>query len=752
MAEFIVPIATGIALSALSAILSPKPEVRSQEPQVRLTGSEYGRGIPYIYGKAKIAANYIWPREIKNAYRREVRRSGGGKGGGNRSATREILIYGSWQSLFCEGPVNFEELIVQGKKMAGGGADSEWADAFVTYFSGQPNQSPWSIAEGKEGSGNVPGYRGLALVAVNDLLLSKSYSNQIPVQFTAVVSNQDFPQNTNLGLILIDLFKKAGYSEDKIEAGELTDIPISGYILSNTGSEYRQSIDELLLAFQAFICELPDGTISLRKWERPTGESVWIIPPYLFGVTSGSDQMEGSALYKKTVIDNVTFPTRLAVSFFNSDLDYEKDTSAFAEYPTIERENEEIFDTQIVMTASEALTMATRLLSQAWTRRYKYEFTLDPSLVSASQLTIGTIIRIPITEELVQIDKITIGRDFVIEIEAYLYKPAIYSLVNTVIQTPREIPKYKYPDPSIIYSLDTGLIQDTDIDNGIYFATNHNEVSAFVSDDDIEYQSVDVIDFYTSIGTVQGSFGGGVSSGLIDRKNTLEVLLSKGSLESINANNLKKGNQLAFIGKIIDGYYQGEIIGFQDAQLIGDKRYRLSVFLRGLKGSDGFINNHTNDEIFLLLKGNESFVIRQSYQIEEIGSTRFFKGIRDELEINGFTTIPSTSTIIKGTAYKPFAPTSVRLKRIIGDNTLVLSWVPRYRKNTVWVNNSTPVSPEGTDRFEVIIDGGSPVIITGTEYTFQSINTSVNVTITQLSSVVGKGYPFVGTIAVTRVI
>lgn len=749
MAQFIIPVVVGAGLGILGQLLSPKPGVRAPEPQLRLTGSEYGRGIPYVYGKARIEANYIWPSDIRKAYRRETQTSGGGKGG-RRSTTKTISIYGTWLSLFCEGTVNFEELIVQGKKMVGGGADSDWGEAFVTYFNGSTDQSPWSIAEAEEGVGNVPASRGLALVGVSDLLLT-DYSNQIPLQFSAVVSNQTFPENTGLDLILIDLCKKAGYPEDKLEADELTDILIKGYVVSNTGNEYRQLIDELLLSFQCFICELPDGTISFRKWKRINTENFWIIPAYLFGVKSGSDQLEGNTLYKKTSIDNSTFPTRLAVSFFNPELNYQKDTSAFAEYPTSEGQNEEIFDTQIVMTASDALTMATRLLNQAWIRKYKYEFTLDPTLTSDPRLVIGTIIEIPITKERVQIDKITIGRDFVIEIEAYLYNPAIYSLVNTVPGTPNQPPVYERPALATIYPLDLGLIQDSDQDNGIYFASDKNTVSVFVSDDNIEYELGGVIDAQTLIGTVQGVLGGGVSSKLIDRKNTLNVILSRGSLESISSSNLNKGKQLAFIGKIIDGYYQGEIIAFQNAQLIGENHYILSNFLRGLKGSDGFINSHTNNEIFLLLKGNQSFITRASYEISEIGLTRFLKGVTNQIDAGQFGSLPSTSTIIKGIAYKPFAPTNVRLKRI-GSTNLTLSWVPRYRKNAIWINNSSPASPEGTDRFEVIIDSGSPVTVTGTEYAFQSSNLSFSVSITQLSSVVGKGYTFTDTIAVTQVV
>lgn len=135
--------------------------------------STYGKMIPHIYGKARVAGNIIWSRPIKETATTTTT-SAGGKGGSSVSQSSTTYSYSVTMAIaICEGEI--DEIV------------RAWADAKeldlnqdgYTIYYGSESQLPDAVIEGFEGIGNIPAYRGISYVVIEDFPLA-AFGNRIP--------------------------------------------------------------------------------------------------------------------------------------------------------------------------------------------------------------------------------------------------------------------------------------------------------------------------------------------------------------------------------------------------------------------------------------------------------------------------------------------------------------------------------------------------------------------------------------------
>ncbi|MBV8061590.1 MAG: phage tail protein [Alphaproteobacteria bacterium] len=161
--------------------------------------SRYGAGIPRVYGQARVAGNVIWASDLMQA----THQSGlsGGKGGLSGSgASATIYTY----SVHCAvgiaaGPI--------------GGITTIWADSTVIYqngvwtsglidsatlYTGTTTQAPDSFMQSMLGSANVPAYRGMAYIVLENLQLA-NFGNRLPNLTFEIAAPQS--STTNLSLL-----------------------------------------------------------------------------------------------------------------------------------------------------------------------------------------------------------------------------------------------------------------------------------------------------------------------------------------------------------------------------------------------------------------------------------------------------------------------------------------------------------------------------------------------------------------------
>lgn len=148
----------------------------------RVQTSVYGKSIPKVYGRARFAGNIIWARDLKEVETRTTQSSGGGgKGGGGGGATQTTISYNYYATLaiaICEGPIDSVVRVWADSKLLTSDYISTASGNYNIYV-GNETQNPDPIMVSFEGSGNVPGHRGLAYVTLRDFPLA-DYGNRIP--------------------------------------------------------------------------------------------------------------------------------------------------------------------------------------------------------------------------------------------------------------------------------------------------------------------------------------------------------------------------------------------------------------------------------------------------------------------------------------------------------------------------------------------------------------------------------------------
>ena len=147
---------------------SEKPEIGD----LRVQTSQYGTGLPFVAGKQRLAGNIIWAAD-KTTYDVE---QGGGKGGG--PSTTQVGYKISMAIAICQGPIlGITKVWEQGKLTASdvySGSPQTVMKLPGKLYLGSNTQNPDPTIEAHEGAGNVPAYRGIAYIVLEDFDLGTS--------------------------------------------------------------------------------------------------------------------------------------------------------------------------------------------------------------------------------------------------------------------------------------------------------------------------------------------------------------------------------------------------------------------------------------------------------------------------------------------------------------------------------------------------------------------------------------------------
>lgn len=148
---------------------------------LRVQTSAYGKTIPIVFGKQRIAGNIIWASD-KTTY--EITSGGGGKGGGPESTATGYKV--DMAVALCKGPIEgISKIWADGKLIVDCTGGS--TPLIGQLYTGSNSQLPDATMESALGAGNVPAYRGLAYIVLNDYDLG--VAGRIPI-FSFEVNKQ----------------------------------------------------------------------------------------------------------------------------------------------------------------------------------------------------------------------------------------------------------------------------------------------------------------------------------------------------------------------------------------------------------------------------------------------------------------------------------------------------------------------------------------------------------------------------------
>lgn len=175
MSNFAIQVVASLAMQAIASALADP--IKNEQPigDLTVSRSQYGVGIPVVYGTARIAGNLIDAIDLEVVQHTETV---GGKGGPEvQNTTNEYFFTGA--VLLCKGKIKGVRKIFANGELeydvsdTNAGSTGTSIKPYVKFYLGDENQLPDPTLEAIHGVGNVPAYNGYAIAVFNRLPVTK---------------------------------------------------------------------------------------------------------------------------------------------------------------------------------------------------------------------------------------------------------------------------------------------------------------------------------------------------------------------------------------------------------------------------------------------------------------------------------------------------------------------------------------------------------------------------------------------------
>ena len=564
--------------------------------------------------------------------------------------------------------------------------------------------------------------------------------------------------SVTLDTILADLCTRAGIPSSRFDVTDTASISVRGYAVTQP-SNVASNIKPLLEAFFVFAVE-SDGQLKFKKLS--TTSILTVDETVLRAGTP--DRVE--SLIVETRTQDIEMPDGVSVRYIDFNEQYQQGIQQ-AKRRVGNSQNNPVITSPIVFTASEANTIANRLLYQAWARRRLFAFSLPLSLMKVEP---GDVITITIaTSEVTFNGKVWLTKvefiNNVIFCEAVAIEPTNFT--QTVISNdPSSLNDstqgIRLTLPSTLYFLDINLLRDVDNFEGYYAGlADMSDRESYPGGTLFEKFADDsipkVADFGASVivgllKTNVGAFG----KNIFDETSVIDVEFFDPDITFLSntEQDVLNGRGAMLIGRFDLGF---EILQYQTATNIntqGINKWRFTRFLRGRRGTEQFETHSTNETVIMIPNGAASGIINIFDPIANLNIQRDFRPVTFGFIPSQVADVERTNTFAR---LKPFAPGQFVAEKET-DNDVKFDWIRRDRLGNEWLAFQDAPLSEATEDYEIDIILSSAVVRTIPITSAQTITYSEADQITdgttggfdaeifQLSANVGRGYKSILTV------
>lgn len=479
----------------------------------------------------------------------------------------------------------------------------------------------------------------------------------------------------SLNKVVQDIVQRAGIESTLIDTSELDVTPVNLTIARQTTA--RAPLEALAQAHQFIGVE----TAYNLKFKFKTGISSAEIPETALSASTAARPKKDGLLV--TRLDENELPTKVSVTYENSQRHYEKDTQIVQYSGSLASEAAINVNFPMALFSAHARNIAEITLYEAWAQRSSYKFHLPDSLKLLEPGDIVDVTSRGVTH-LVRLTDISYGNKGVLECAGVRHVSHIYTGFTAI---PGDSPDGFIDAPdvadSVIAFAEFPPMGEFDLTARILMAMYpetitdlFNSTTLYVSlDSEATYAS----SFTTALPAVVAQTQTVLADASVhtwDDVSTVDVLmLSNQTLSTKTDLAILNGENYLLTGK--------ELIQFVTATLIAANTYRLSRLLRGRKGTESFTNSHAVGEKAVLydtyLQQNMNF----GYDVNRVGIEDYYKPVAFGKSITEVTAQTHTPD---GTSVKPWAP--VTLSEVQAGLDWVLSWIERPRIVNGLVNSS----------------------------------------------------------------
>lgn len=623
----------------------------------------------------------------------------------------------------------------------------------VVVHTGAFDQAPDPIIEAGQGVDQVPGFRGIGYVVIENFALTP-FGNRIP-QFSFLTKETSA---MTLDVALTKVLARANLAASEFDVTDVDPLTVViGQMTAGPTSPLRQ-MEPLMMAGNLMVVE-SNATIKVIQRNKSVAR---LIPSRHLAAHSIQGSGERDPTPRKATFTDVTsdqIPAEINITYQDPATDYQQ--GAQQERRSIWRsDNVQKFDLPLVMSSFDARNMTYQLLYNAGVERRGVEIFLPPSYIDMEETD---LLGLQISPNLfnMRVVRLTRGADFVVEAKG------VIEFIQT-FETPAALPpppcipgfsaamveRIYSPDVSMALAvLDVPALQDTDQSTpSVYVATSRIGAKTEWRGA-IVYASTDAALVGTKLAEIkdEGVLGlantvlaadGDPDPSMWDVTNTLTVTLYHGTLESRSDTDVLNGNNWIQVG--------AEILGYQTATLIAKNQYTLSNLRRGLRNTEDAISTHDVEETVTSLN---NWISLRPLNLATIGNQLYFRSVPVGGAPENYA--PQATLTLAGNMMKPFAPTNVTGARD-GSNNLTISWDRNTRaiydlasppttlpQLADELNNYTIEIMDGVSVLRtIVVEGDVSATYDAADQTIDGITPGdpVTVRVYQMSSTIGRGF------------
>ncbi|HMO29743.1 glycoside hydrolase/phage tail family protein [Enterovirga sp.] len=505
---------------------------------------------------------------------------------------------------------------------------------------------------------------------------------------------------------------------------------IDGYVVDRPMSA-RDILEPLATLYGLGAATGPQGIV----WRRPGGG-----PAAPVAMSDLVDEGGRTSVLSLTRAQETDLPAAVEIGFTDGDTEYGRAVVGSRRLVGTSR-REMAIEAALVVSRGEAQRLADARLQAIWAGREAASFALGPRMLA---LEPGDVVALGEEARLYRIERIVEGRVRRVEARAVEPVAAGGGVVAPEGGKRRPPPLAVGPPMAILLDLPaTGAMPEILQHIAVAADPWPGRVAVYRAPPDGPATLHRIVEAPAVIGRTWSPFGPG-PVWRWDRRNVLEVELSAAGLSSIDDEAaLAGGNLLAVLGP--DG--AAEIVSARDAELVGERRFRLATFLRGLGGTEHLAARSLAEGMTVVrLDGAPAPLTSARDEIGQSWVYRVGPAARDPAD--------PAYVVVEGTvspyALAPLAPVRVRARRSAAG--IALSWVRRTRiDGDGWGMADVPLGEE-IEAYEVEILSGADIVrmlATGEPALlyeaasemadFGAPQSSLALRIYQLSRVVGRG-------------
>lgn len=618
-----------------------------------LNSASYGVVVPEILGTTRVSGNVIDWYDFESHEHKETQRTG--KGGHHSTATSITYTYSvACVIALCEGPIHGVGKVWRDKAIY----DYPNENIEMSLFNGAQGQSPWAYTQSKHPEKALP-YSGLAYMAgVVNLGSSASLPTfNFEVQGKLLETGDGI--DVNPADYMAHILKQAGVKTDSIEGLDsyrnycaAADLLIS--TPPDTKAQKIQNIINDICEFtNAYLFWSNDRLKIVPLADDAVGD--WMPDVSIKYDLTADDllpQTDGAlVIYKRK--DTSEMYNQISVEFVNRANGYEKEAVQFDIVSDIQQNGLKPAPSKTchyVYTKKRATYVAQLLTSKQLYTKNQYTFKLDWAFcrLEPGDLVTLTDDACGLTKQPVLITEVQEAADGELTVTAIGKPPRAYTPAQyNVHENDRPFQNYNEEAPSITKAMFINPPVDlqqakNEMMVGVTAPSNWGGCNVWVSQTGDNYRQAGSIGQRARIGQL--------TTALSADGTECTVQLLSGELRSGTKFDADQANTALWCN--------GEVFSYTNAQLVGDKTYKLTGLVRGQFASIP-VEHEPGDSVARM----DSALLRMQYRDEDIGKTVYFKftslnmfGVNEQ----GLEDVPAYTCVIEKSYIPEVSAMSVR--------------------------------------------------------------------------------------------